>query len=115
MTLPRVLTAPASASAGAEDIEEVAEVPPPRKTARWMRIASGPFALVLLLAGLYFAVLQLPRVAYASIGYFPSRLQGAVRNVVDLAILQTSAVRDGLRWIDVGDPRIRKTDRLKGQ
>ncbi len=115
MPMPRVLTTPSSAAAAAEDLEEVATVPPPRKTARWMRVASGPFALVLILAGLYFAVLQLPRVAYASIGYFPSRLQGPVRNVVDLAILQTAAVRDGLRWIDVGDPRIRKTDRLKGQ
>jgi hypothetical protein len=71
--------------------------------------------MLALLVAAYFAVQQLPRVAYASIGYFPIRLQGSVRNVIDLAILQTAAVRDGLKWVDIGDPRMRKNDRLKTQ
>lgn len=100
----------------ATDVDEVVgEAPPPRRRRRWLSRAGAPAILLALLLGVYFAVLELPRAAYATVGYFPVRLQTSVRNVIDLAIHQTSAVRDGLRWIDVGDPRVRKTDRLKSQ
>lgn len=101
------------AAVDAEVVEAAVGHIVPRARRRWVAKAAGPLAVVVLLVGLYPAVMQLPRVAYASIGYFPARLQGSVRNVIDLAVLQTAAVRDGLRWVDVGDPRVRKTDRLK--
>jgi hypothetical protein len=31
--------------------------------------------------------------------------------VLDTAVTQTATVRDGLRWIELDDPRLRKGDR----
>lgn len=98
--------------AEADDVPGEAQAPRRRW---WLSRTSGLAVLLVLLLGFYFAVLELPRAAYTSVAYFPARLQEPVRKVIDLAIQQTSAVRDGLRWIDVGDPRIRKTDRQKSQ
>jgi len=91
----------------------VARGPLPRGR-RISRLAGAVVLLGLLLGG-YLAMQNLPRFAYQSVGYFPRRLHESVRNIIDLAVLHTSAVKDGLRWIDVGDPRLRKGDRLKSR
>ena len=35
-----------------------------------------------------------------------------VRAVFDYVVLLTAPRREGLRWIEVGDPRLRKADKL---
>lgn len=95
-----------------DDAEIAESAKPARRRRRWLSRAGAPLFLLAFSVGVYFAVMQLPRVAYAAVGLFPARLQEPVRNVIDLAIVQTAAVRDGLKWIDVGDPRLRKSNRL---
>jgi hypothetical protein len=96
------------------DAEVVAVKSAPPRRRRLGRVG-GPVVLLCLLIGGYFAIQHVPRVAYESVGYFPRRLHEPVRNIIDLAVLHTAAVKDGLRWIDVGDPRLRKGDRLKSR
>ncbi len=95
--------------------DTVAPVSRSRSPGRKIGRVAGPLVLLGLLIGGYFTIQHLPQFAYQSVGFFPRRLHEPVRNIIDLAVAHTAAVKDGLRWIDVGDPRLRKGDRHKSR
>jgi hypothetical protein len=49
---------------------------------------------------------------YRAIALLPRPAGHAVRAVVDYVVLLTAPRREGLRWIEVSDPRLRKADKL---
>jgi hypothetical protein len=49
----------------------------------------------------------------AAVGQLPPSMKRFVRGAQDYVIVQFAPVRDGLRWIDVDDPRTRRGDKLQ--
>jgi len=54
-----------------------------------------------------------PRPLYRAAILLPDPLESAVRAGLDSVILLTAPHREGLKWIDVGDPQLRKADKLQ--
>jgi hypothetical protein len=50
---------------------------------------------------------------YRAIALLPDPVRSAARAGLDYVVLITASHRDGLRWIEVGDPRLRKADKLQ--
>lgn len=93
--------------------KEVARSPSPgrgRRRARRMFALSAP--LVLTAAAFYLAQTA-PAPLYRAIGLLPATIAGTVRAGMDNLVLYSAPRRDGLRWIDVGDPQLRKVDKLQ--
>ena len=53
------------------------------------------------------------RLVYPVIAMLPDRLEIPVRAGLEYMVLLTAPSRDGLRWIEVGDPQLRKADKLQ--
>ena len=70
-------------------------------------------APVALLAGIVYAAQAAPQLVYPVIAMLPDRLEVPVRAGLEYLVLLTAPSRDGLRWIDVGDPQVRKADKLQ--
>jgi helix-turn-helix protein len=49
----------------------------------------------------------------AAVSQLPPRMARIVRGAQDYVTVQLAPVRDGLRWIDVRDPRSRRSDKLR--
>jgi transcriptional regulator with XRE-family HTH domain len=81
-----------------------------RRRARRMFAFSAPIALAA--AAFYFAQAA-PAPIYRAIAALPQPVAGGVRVVIDNVVLISAPRRDGLRWIDVGDPQLRKVDKLQ--
>jgi hypothetical protein len=81
-----------------------------RRRARAMFAVSAP--LVAAAAALYIAQ-AMPAPVYRLIGVLPAPLAGAARAGMDTLVLYSAPRRDGLRWVDVGDPQLRKVDKLQ--
>jgi transcriptional regulator with XRE-family HTH domain len=81
-----------------------------RRRARRMFAFSAP--LVLAAAAFYFAQAT-PAPIYRTIALLPGPVAGGARAVMDNILLFSAPRRDGLRWIDVGDPQLRKVDKLQ--
>ncbi|MBO0741744.1 MAG: hypothetical protein J2P51_09985, partial [Hyphomicrobiaceae bacterium] len=67
---------------------------------------------VALLAALVYVAHAAPRPVYRTIALMPGPARHAVRAVLDYVVLLTAPRREGLRWIEVSDPRLRKADKL---
>lgn len=67
---------------------------------------------IVAVAGLFVAMLMAPRPFYGLARLLPAPIDMPVRGMVDLAVTQTAPMREGLRWIEMDDPRIRKGDRI---
>lgn len=67
---------------------------------------------VMLIASGLWAVQNTPHSVYSAVNALPSAIKAPLRPGLDYIVLQTAPQRDGLRWVDAGDPRARKTDRL---
>lgn len=80
-----------------------------RRRARALFALTAPVAL---LAGLVYLAQIAPRPVYRVIAWLPDRVEVPVRAGLDYVLLLTASRRDGLRWIDVGDPQSRKADKL---
>jgi transcriptional regulator with XRE-family HTH domain len=81
-----------------------------RRRARTLFAISAP--LVIAAAAFYFAQAA-PAPIYRTIALLPGPLAGSARSVMDGILLYSAPRRDGLRWIDVGDPKLRKVDKLQ--
>jgi transcriptional regulator with XRE-family HTH domain len=81
-----------------------------RRRARTMFAVSAP--LVLAAAAFYFAQAA-PAPIYRTIAMLPGPLASGARSVMDGILLFSAPRREGLRWIDVGDPKLRKVDKLQ--
>jgi hypothetical protein len=80
-----------------------------RRRTRALFALSAPVAL---LAALVYVAHAAPRPVYHTIALLPGPARHAVRAVLDYAVLLTAPRREGLRWIEVSDPRLRKADKL---
>lgn len=75
------------------------------RTARLLVAAAVPVALVVLVTQT--SVLE------AAVSKLPPSVARIVRGAQNYVIVQMAPVRDGLRWIDVPDPRTRRGDKLQ--
>ena len=68
--------------------------------------------LVLGVISILFAARVFPGALYATIGPLPSLVGSPLRHGVNALVGALAPVREGLTWIDVGDPRLRRSDKL---
>ncbi len=69
--------------------------------------------MALLLAGLALAgSISAPNLLQASVSSLASPFHGVSRQVDDFRLVNSAPMREGLRWIEVSDPRDRRTDKL---
>lgn len=119
------LAAPAvAAREPAERVEpiDVPTMPQPASTARNLRrrrrarrafyAVSAPMLAAGL--GIWLAHTQ-PPALMAAVNALPTPISRPIRTTLDYILMQSAPRRDGLRWIEVSDPRTRKSDRLAGQ
>jgi hypothetical protein len=78
-----------------------------------LRSVLGLAVLPILAAGLAYVVVLAPAAAYKAITLLPTSMARQARAGLDTVVLYSAVRRDGLRWIDVGDPRLRKGDKLR--
>jgi hypothetical protein len=52
-----------------------------------------------------------PGPTYKAISRLPHSVAGPARAGMDIFVLYSAPRREGLRWIDIGDPRLRKVDK----
>jgi hypothetical protein len=84
--------------------------PTRRRRTRALFALSAPVAL---LAALVYVAHAAPRTVYRAVGLLPDPAGRAVRVALDYVVLFTAPRREGLRWIEVSDPRLRKADKLQ--
>jgi hypothetical protein len=83
---------------------------PRARRARRLFALSAPVALV---AALVYLAHVAPAAIYRVISVLPAPLAGPARAGMDSFLLYSAPRHDGLRWIDVGDPQLRKVDKLQ--
>jgi transcriptional regulator with XRE-family HTH domain len=83
-----------------------------RKGRRVLRLFAVSTPLALAAAAVYFANTA-PAPVYRAIAQLPAPLSATARAGLDQLLLISAPRRDGLRWIDVGDPKLRKVDKLQ--
>jgi hypothetical protein len=84
--------------------------PPSRRhRARTLFALSAPIAL---LAGVAILAQVMPGPIYRVVGWLPRAIESPLRAGLDYLVLLTAPRRDGLKWIEVGDPQLRKADKL---
>jgi hypothetical protein len=83
------------------------------------RERGGVFRRFLVLAtppaiagGLAYLAIAMPAPIYRAIALLPEPLAGPARAGMDSFVLLSAPRREGLKWIDVGDPQLRKVDKL---
>jgi hypothetical protein len=81
-----------------------------RRRARVLFALSAPLALAVAVVYLAQAA---PQPVYRAIGLLPDAAEHLVRAGLDYVVVLSAPRRDGLRWIDVSDPRVRKADKLQ--
>lgn len=81
-----------------------------RRRARTLFVLTAPIAF---LAGAIYVAQTLPTEVYRGIRLLPDPIAGPVRAGFDYFLLLTAQRRDGLRWLETGDPRSRKADKLQ--
>jgi transcriptional regulator with XRE-family HTH domain len=86
-----------------------------RRRRRFRRSLAALGIPIALIAAVFALLQTAPRPLYAFAGMMPGPLATPVRGIVDIIVTQTAPIKDGLRWIDTGDPRLRKNDRLLGK
>jgi transcriptional regulator with XRE-family HTH domain len=101
--------APRSRPVGKSEQAQAARPPRWRLRARTLFALSAPVALI---AGMVYLAHAAPQPVYRAIALLPGPAASVVRTGMDHLVLITAPRRDGLRWIEVGDPRLRKADKL---
>jgi transcriptional regulator with XRE-family HTH domain len=80
------------------------------RRARTLFVVTAPIAV---LAGAIYVAQALPSNVYGAIRVLPEPVAKPVRAGFDYFMLLTAPRRDGLRWLETGDPRSRKADKLQ--
>lgn len=113
---PRVLLRPTAAPGGpagpAAPAGETRAARPSRRRhrARALFALSAPLAI---LAGVAILAQVMPGPVYRMVGLLPGGIETPARASLDYISLLTAPRRDGLKWIEVSDPRLRKADKLQ--
>ena len=104
-TAPRTAPPAAEAATWAEPRAE----PSRRRRARALFALSAPIAF---LVGVAILAQVMPGPVYRAVGLLPGPIASPARAGLDYVLLLTAPRRDGLRWIEIGDPQLRKADKL---
>jgi hypothetical protein len=87
----------------------------PAKPGAGRRVLQALLAVAVALAvvvGLAILTLVAPGPIYRAVELLPGPMAGAARAGLDQVMLLAAPTREGLKWIEVGDPRLRKADKL---
>jgi hypothetical protein len=109
---PASAASPASLPPPRTPSSEAVRSPAPPARRRGQQVLVGLAVPVLLLAVAAGLVHLAPRAVYRAAILLPDPIEGPLRSGIDYLTLLTAPHRDGLRWVDVGDPRLRKADKL---
>lgn len=96
-----------------DDAREKRKLRSRRRADRAAKAVSVLTAPVVLVAGLLWIAQAQSAAMVAGLGMVPDPLARVARPFIDYLILRLAPERDGLRWIEVGDPRTRKSDKLR--
>lgn len=84
----------------------------PRRIRRRARALFAWTAPVALFGGLFYLTQVAPLVLYHAVAVLPAPLYGPARSALDYVVTATAPTHDGLKWIEIGDPQLRKLDKL---
>jgi helix-turn-helix protein len=98
---------------GGQSREPVLVDPPRRRRGGGLGRLLTLGALPAIAAGLAYLTVVAPAVGYRVIRLLPPALAEPARNGLDTIVLYSAPRREGLKWIDVGDPRLRRADKLR--
>jgi len=101
---PRVLAARSQRASSTS-----AEPARTRRRARMLFALSAPVAVA---AAVVYLAQMVPQPLYHTIALLPGPVAKPVRTGLDYLLVLTAPSRDGLKWIDVSDPQLRKADKL---
>jgi hypothetical protein len=85
----------------------------PRRRGGGLRRVLVLAALPVAAAGLAYLVVLAPAIGYRIVARLPASIAAPARAALDTLVLYAAPRRNGLRWIDVGNPRLRKGDKLR--
>lgn len=85
----------------------------PRRRVRRARTLFAVSAPLVVIAAAMYGAHTAPAPVYRTIAMLPAPFSGTARSVMDNFLLLSAPRREGLRWIDIGDPRLRKVDKLQ--
>ncbi len=105
-TGPPVPKAPGSAA----EVEPKARPSVRRRTVRALFALSAPIAIAAAMAILAQVA---PGPAYRIVGLLPGAIESPARAGLDYVVRLMAPRREGLLWIEIGDPRLRKADKLQ--
>jgi hypothetical protein len=106
----RPVTAPAKAYSG-EPAPGVADRLRDFWEGRFARAGRALFAVTVPVA--LVVLITQTSVLEAAVSKLPPSVARIVRGAQNYVIVQLAPIRDGLRWIDVPDPRTRRSDKLR--
>lgn len=86
---------------------------PPRRRRGGLRRLLILSALPAIVAGLAYLTVVAPAVGYRVIRQLPASWAEPAKNGLDAIVLYSAPHREGLKWIDVGNPRLRRGDKLQ--
>ena len=98
---------------GGQSRAPVALDPPMRRRGGGLRRLLVLAALPAIAAGLAYLTVVAPAVGYRVISLLPASVAESAKNGLDTVVLYSAPRREGLKWIDVGDPRLRRSDKLQ--
>jgi hypothetical protein len=84
-----------------------------RKTRRAARTLFALSAPVALMAALMWLAQAQPALILHAVSALPQPVAKMLRPAASALIVQLAPWRDGMRWIEIDDPRLRKTDKLR--
>ncbi len=102
--------------AGPQPVMRTERTAPQRTRPRRRRRVRTLFAIsapILLVAGVVYLAQTAPKLVYPLLALLPDQVEVPVRAGLEYLVLLTAPRRDGLRWIEVGDPQLRKADKLQ--
>jgi hypothetical protein len=85
----------------------------PRRRGRGLRRLVVLGALPAVVAGFAYLTVVAPAVGYRAIRLLPPPMAEHAKKALDTIVLHSAPRREGLKWIDVGDPRLRRGDKLQ--
>lgn len=92
---------------------ERTETERPNRRRRRVRALFAVTAPIVLVAGFVYSAHAVPHMVYPAISMLPDQVEVPVRAGLEYLVTMTAPRRDGLRWIDVSDPQLRKGDKLQ--
>jgi hypothetical protein len=84
---------------------------PTRRRLAYLLLAVG--APVAAVAGAAILIFVAPGPIYAAVSLLPGPIRQPAHAALDRVLVLAAPSREGLRWIEYGDPRLRKADKLR--